>query len=171
MEPRLRGGGFVFANLYQIILSSDIYHASNKMEFIWWGEKYFVPYFSIHAFFATLYRDSSLTFGPLSLGWSLMKSPDSRKRVGCFCTSVVLVRHLRSDCHVHQRTVSDCWQGRRHIRWIIESWILSIFLYPYNQMVYDRLSSPVGHYSGDLWSNPWLGAQWWVIWIISHQLG
>ena len=93
------------------------------------------------------------------------------QRVGCFCISFVLMCHPQSDCRVHQMTVSDWWQGRRRIRWRTESWILAIRLYPYNQMVRDGLSSPLVHYSGYLASNPWIGAQWWVAWSISHHIG
>ena len=93
------------------------------------------------------------------------------QRVGCFCTSFVLVRHRWSDCPVQKITVSDFWHGRRHIWRRIGSWILAICPYPYNHMVCDGLSSPVGYYSVYLSSNTWLGAQWWVVWSISHQVG
>ena len=93
------------------------------------------------------------------------------QRVGCFCTSFLLVRHCWSDYRAHQRRVYDCWQGRRCIVWRIGLWLLAICLYPYNQMVCNVLSSPKGYYSGDFRSTPCLGVQLWVGWSITHQLG
>ena len=43
----------------------------------------------------------------------------SVQRVGCFCPSFFLLCGRQSDCHIHQRKVSDCWKGRRRIRWRI----------------------------------------------------
>ena len=52
----LRGSSFVFSELSLMMFPADIlnaYHASTNMEFMWWGRNFVIPYFRIHACFAT----------------------------------------------------------------------------------------------------------------------
>ena len=95
----------------------------------------------------------------------------SVQRVGCFGDPYVSVSGHKSGFCVHQRKVSDCWQVRHHIHWRIGSWLEDTYIYPYNQIFWDGLSSPVGCWSGDLQSTTCLGVQWWMEWSIAYQLG
>ena len=97
-------------------------HVLTRTEFMRWGWNLEAPYFSIHLALEVLQRSFSFALGPLLFGWSLMESPALSMKVWMFFSSFVLGHGRQSDYCVHQRRVSDCWNGSHRICWRIGLW-------------------------------------------------
>ena len=99
-------------------------HDSNRMDFMWQGNIFVVPYFSIRTEFKSLRREFSLAFGPLSLGWSLMELPYFRMKDWMLWCSICI--SARSSKWVSYPSKITILLLKGEVLHTLENWVMAL---------------------------------------------